>query len=190
MQAPSTGQITRLLTKWANGDQTALDELMPLVYEELRRQARRYLRQERAGHTLQTTAIVNEAYLRLVKHPKTRWQDRTHFFALAATLMRRILVDHARARHRIKRGGDATEVSLDTAVLMSPQRSHELLALDEALKRLATIDERKSRVVELRAFGGLNNEEVAEILKISPNTVTRDWNMAAAWLRREIGEAK
>jgi len=190
MQSPSTGQITRLLTNWANGDQTALDELMPLVYEELRTLARHYLRKERAGHTLQTTALVNEAYLRLIKHPKIHWQNRVHFFALSATLMRRILVDHARTRQRVKRGGNATEVSLDTAVLMSPQRSDELLALDEALKRLAAVDERKSRVVELRAFGGLNNEEIAEILNISPNTVTRDWNMAAAWLRREIGEAR
>ncbi len=190
MQSPSTGHITGLLTNWADGDQTALDELMPLVYEELRRLARHYLRQERAGHTLQTTALVNEAYLCLAKHPKTRWQDRAHFFALAAKLMRRILVDHARARHRVKRGGDATRVSLDTVNLMSPQRSHELLELDEALKKLAAIDERKSQVVELRAFGGLSNEEVAEILKISANTVTRDWNMATAWLRREIGEAQ
>jgi RNA polymerase sigma-70 factor (ECF subfamily) len=187
MQPPPATQITRLLNDWSNGDQAALDQLLPLVYEELRRLAHHYMRQERAGHTLQTTALVNEAYLRLADCEWMRWQDRAHFFAVSAQLMRRILVDHARTRRRLKRGGGATKVSLGASGVMSPQRSEELLALDEALTRLAAVDPRKSRVVELRLFGGLDNNEVAAVLKISINTVTRDWNMAAAWLRRELG---
>lgn len=188
MQPPSR-QITRLLADWSNGNQAALEQLMPLVYEELRRLARHYMRHERAGHTLQTTDLVHEAYLRLADYDRMRWQDRAHFFAVAAQLMRRILVDHARTRQRFKRGGGAVMVSLGAEGVMSPQRSEDLLALDEALTRLAALDPRKSRVVELRLFGGLDNEEVAEVLKVSANTVIRDWKMAMAWLRRELGEA-
>jgi RNA polymerase sigma factor (TIGR02999 family) len=187
MHYSSRQQITRLLTDWSNGDSAALEELLPLVYEELRRLAHHYMRQERAGNTLQTTALVHEAYLRLTNYNRVRWQDRAHFFAVAAQLMRRILVDHARTRRRLKRGGGAITFSLGASDIISPQRSQDLLALDEAMASLAAIDPRKSRVVELRLFGGLSNSEVAEVLKISINTVTRDWNMGTAWLRREIG---
>jgi RNA polymerase sigma factor (TIGR02999 family) len=187
MQSPSR-QITRLLADWSNGNQAALEQLAPLVYEELRRLARHYMRHERAGHTLQTTDLVHEAYLRLADYNRMRWQDRAHFFAVAAQLMRRILVDHARARQRLKRGGDAVRVSLGAEDFISPQRFEDLLALDEALTKLAALDPRKSRVVELRLFGGLDNDEIAEVLKVSANTIIRDWKMAMAWLRRELGE--
>lgn len=186
MQASSPPQITQLLAEWNGGDQAALDRLLPLIYEELRRQAHHRMRHERAGHTLQTTALVHEAFVRLVDYRNVRWQDRAHFFAVAAQLMRRVLVDHARSRRRLKRGGGAFRVTLGAESAMSPQRSQELLALDEALVRLAATDPRKARVVEFRLFGGLSNEEVAEVLKVSINTVTRDWNMALAWLRREL----
>ncbi|HEX8087788.1 MAG TPA: sigma-70 family RNA polymerase sigma factor [Blastocatellia bacterium] len=186
MKPHPTRQITRLLDDWSKGDQAALEQLLPIVYEELRRLAHHYMRKERAGHTLQTTALVHEAYLRLADYDRMRWQDRAHFFAVAAQLMRRILVDYARTRQRLKRGGGAVRVSLGAEGVMSPQRSQELLALDEALTRLAALDQRKSRVVELRLFGGLDNNEVAEVLKVSPNTVVRDWKMATAWLRREL----
>lgn len=183
---PSQQQVSQLLIDWGNGDEAALDRLMPLVYEELRQLARLHMRKERAGHTLQTTALVNEAYLRLVGQQNIRWQSRAHFFAIAARLIRRILIDHARRRHRAKRGGDAHRVSFEEAAVLTPGHSIDMLALDEALTRLEAIDKRKSQVVELRVFGGLTNEEAAEILKISTNTVRRDWNMAQAWLRREI----
>jgi RNA polymerase sigma factor (TIGR02999 family) len=178
--------ITRLLLDWRNGDQTALDRLMPLVYEELRRMANNYMRNERRGHTLQSSALVNEAYLRLVDHENIDWQNRAHFFGVAAQAMRRILVDHARTRNYQKRGGGAQQVSLDEAATMAGDRAAELIALDEALQELAKIDERKSRVVEMRYFGGLSLEETAEALGVSIPTVTRDWTTAKAWLMREM----
>lgn len=184
----SPQQITQLLVEWSNGDDAALEMLLPLVYDELRRLAHHYMSAERVGHTLQTTALVNEAYLRLTDCRQVRWQNRAHFFALAATLMRRILVEHARASDRQKRGGGAFRVALNESAILAPERSRELLALDEALNRLAEIDPRKSRVVELRFFAGLTNDEMAEVLKVSPNTVTRDWKMAEAWLRRELSK--
>jgi RNA polymerase sigma factor (TIGR02999 family) len=183
---PSSQNITRLLLDWRNGDQSALDRLMPLVYEELRRMANHYMRNERRGHTLQTSALVNEAYLRLVDHENIEWQNRAHFFGVAAQAMRRILVDHARTRNYQKRGGGAQQVSLDEAMTLAGDRAAELIALDDALRELAKMDERKSRVVELRYFGGLSMEETAEALGVSIPTVTRDWNTAKAWLMREI----
>jgi len=188
MMRPSsaTHHVTQLLVAWGDGDKAALDELMPLVYEELRRLARRYLRKERVGHTLQTTALVNEAYLRLIDQSSVHWQNRTHFFAVAAQLMRRILVDHARTRVRVKRGGNAIKVSLDEAIALSAAPTLDLLAIDEALERLAALDERKSRIVELRFFGGLSIEETAEALKISTGTVMHDWTLAKAWLYRAL----
>jgi RNA polymerase sigma factor (TIGR02999 family) len=183
---PSSQNITRLLLDWRNGDQSALDRLMPLVYEELRRMANHYMRNERRGHTLQTSALVNEAYLRLVDHENIEWQNRAHFFGVAAQAMRRILVDYARTRNYQKRGGGAQQVSLDEAMTLAGDRAAELIALDDALRELAKMDERKSRVVELRYFGGLSLEETAEALGVSIPTVTRDWNTAKAWLMREI----
>jgi RNA polymerase sigma factor (TIGR02999 family) len=185
---PSSQNITRLLHDWRNGDQSALDRLMPLVYEELRRMANHYMRNERRGHTLQTSALVNEAYLRLVDHENIEWQNRAHFFGVAAQAMRRILVDHARTRNYQKRGGGAQQVSLDEAMTLAGDRAAELIALDDALRELARMDERKSRVVELRYFGGLSLEETAEALSVSIPTVTRDWNTAKAWLMREISK--
>ena len=182
----SPPNVTELLLAWNGGDKAALDQLIPVVYDELRRQASRYLRGERPGHTLQTTGLVNEAYLRLVDQRNVRWQNRAHFFGIAAQLMRRILVDHARAKHREKRGGADLRVSLDDAMMMTKGRDIDLVTLDEALDRLAKIDPQQSRVVELRFFGGLNVEETAEVLGISPATVKRDWSVAKAWLYREI----
>ena len=179
-------QVTRLLVRWREGDQRALDELMPLVYAELHRLAARYMRGERPGHTLQTSALVNEAYLRLAGHEDIQWQDRAHFFAVAAQAMRRILVDHARRRGNQKRGGDVHKVALDEALIVSDERAAEVVALDDALARLAEVAPRKSRLVELRFFGGLGIEEAAEVLQVSPGTVMRDWTFAKAWLRREI----
>ncbi|HEV7860414.1 MAG TPA: sigma-70 family RNA polymerase sigma factor [Pyrinomonadaceae bacterium] len=183
---PPTSEITILLTDWCNGDQTALEKLMPLVERELHHIASRYMRRENPSHTLQTTALVNEAYLRLVDQKNVRWQNRAHFFAIAAQIMRRILLNYARDRHRAKRGGRAIQVSLSEVSMMSEEKSSELIALDEALKRLAAVDERKCRVVELKYFGGLSVEETAEVLQVAPITVMRDWNMAKAWLAREI----
>jgi RNA polymerase sigma factor (TIGR02999 family) len=182
----SPQNVTKLLIAWSDGNKQALDLLMPIVFDELRRQASRYLRRERAGHTLQTTALVNEAYLRLVDQKNVRWQNRAHFFGIAAQLMRRILVDHARAKHRAKRGGADLRVTLDEATAVARDREIDLVALDEALNRLAKIDLQQSRVVELRFFSGLNVEETAEVLRISPATVKRDWSVAKAWLHREI----
>ena len=184
--SPPPGRITTLLTAWGNGNQAALDELMPIVYEELRRLARRRLRTERPGHPLQTTALVNEAYLRLVDVRQIRWQDRGHFFAMSARLMRRILVEFARAQRCAKRGGERQRVSFDEALNVSTQRATDLIALDDALSALATVDGRKSQVVEMRFFGGLTVEQTAEALAISRETVIRDWNVAKAWLLREI----
>ena len=178
--------VTELLIAWSDGSKQALDLLMPIVFDELRRQAAGYLRRERAGHTLQTTALVNEAYLRLVDQKHVRWQNRAHFFGIAAQLMRRILVDHARAKHRAKRGGADLRVTLDEATVVARDPQIDVVALDEALDRLAKIDPQQSRVVELRFFGGLNVKETAEVLRISPSTVKRDWSVAKAWLYREI----
>ena len=179
--------ISHLLKEWNAGDREALDRLTPLVYEELRRQAAHYLRRERPGHTLQTTALIHEAYLRLVDAQDVRWQGRAHFFAIAANLMRRILVDHARRRDADKRGGSQVRVQLDEALAVAEETEVDLLAIDEALNKLAAIDEQQARVVELRFFSGLSVEETAAALGVSPKTVKRDWSVARAWLRREIG---
>ena len=181
--------ITELLLAWNAGDDEALARLIPLVQDELRRLAHSYMARERSGHTLQTTALVNEAYLRLVDSSRVRWQNRAHFFAVSAQLMRRILVDVARARQTDKRGGQQIHVSLDDAMDLPEQRSPDLVALDDALKTLAAFDERKSRVVELRFFGGLSVEETAEVLNVSPVTVMRDWGIAKAWLLRELDKS-
>ena len=181
--------ITELLLAWSQGEQAALDKLVPRVHAELRRLAHRYMARERTGHTLQTTALVNEAYLRLINVEQVRWQNRAHFFAVSAQLMRRILVDFARSRNYLKRGGGAQKVTLDDALVVSREPGQDLVALDDALKALAVTDARKSRVVELRFFGGLSVEETAEVLKVSADTVTRDWRLAKVWLAREMGKA-
>ena len=183
---PSSHDVTQLLVAWSDGDEAALEKLTPLVEAELHRLARRYMRDERAGHTLQTTALVNEAYLKLIDWKNVRWQNRAHFFGVSAQLMRRILVDHARKRHFQKRGGGAMKVSLAEDVLVVEDRDIDLVALDEALERLAALDARKSQLVELRFFGGLSVEETAEVLKVSPRTVMREWSLAQAWLFREL----
>ncbi len=186
MIQPSAHEITGLLLAWRDGDNDALERLTPLVYQELHRLARGYLRGERVGHTLQTTDLVNEAYLRLIDANRMQWQNRAHFFAVSAQLMRRILVDFARARRNLKRGGGAVQVSLDEALTIGPERSAELVALDDALTALAKLDERQSKVVELRFFGGLTEIEIAEVLQLSPRTVSGDWNLARSWLLREM----
>src|SRR6267143_6203437 len=183
---PVPENVTELLVAWGNGDAAARDQLMPLVYRELHRLAHHYMNRERPGHTLQTSALVNEAFVRLIDQKEVHWQNRAHFFGIAAQLMRRILVDYARSRHYAKRGGDARQVSFDEAVIVSPERATEVVALDDALKRLAVIDERKSQIVEFRFFGGLSIEETAEVLKVSPGTIMRDWTLAKAWLRKEM----
>jgi len=181
-------QITELLAEWRDGNQSALDELYPLVYDELHRLARRYMSRERKGHTLQTTALINEAYVRLVDQKNVQWANRSHFFAISAQIMRRILIDHARRYGYAKRGGGAKQVSLEEVAAIVPGQGRELIRLDEALKSLAERDPRRSQVVELRYFGGLNNEEIAGVLNVSQNTVTRDWNMARAWLYQQLSE--
>jgi RNA polymerase sigma factor (TIGR02999 family) len=186
MPALSRQHVTDLLTEWSKGDQEALNKLAPLVYDELRRLARRRLRHERPGHTLQTTALVHEAYLKLVDQKDANWQNRAQFFAAAAQVMRHILVDYARSRRAFKRGGGFCRVSLDEAIISSEEKGADLLTLNEALDGLAAIDPQQSRVVELRVFGGLTVEETAEVLGISPRTVKREWGMARAWLRRQI----
>ena len=186
MTPPSREDVTQLLRAWSDGHQEALEKLMPLVYDELRRLARHYMRRERPGHILQTSALVNEAYLRLVDASQVNWQSRAHFFAISSELMRRILVDFARAQQSQKRGAGVPAVSLDEELDMSEQRL-DLAALDDALKALAVLDPRKSRMVELRFFGGLSIEETAEVLKVSPETVKRDWKLAKVWLLRELG---
>src|ERR687883_1107147 len=178
--------ITELLAGYGRGDKEALDQLMPVVYDELRRQAARYLRREQAGHTLQTTALIHEAYVRLVDQRNVQWQNRAHFFGIAAQMMRRILVDHARTKKRAKRGGSEVRVSLSEATVAAKDQELDVVALDEALERLAQIDEQQSRVVELRFFSGLSVEETAEVMDISKATVKRDWSMAKAWLHREL----
>jgi RNA polymerase sigma factor (TIGR02999 family) len=186
MSAAPSQQVTQLLLAWSKGDQTALEKLTPLVYGELHRLARRYMAQERPGHTLEATALVNEAYLRLVDSRDVRWRNRAHFFAVSAQLMRRILVDFARARRYQKRGGEVRRVSLDEALVVTGERGADLVALDDALQALAGVDPRKSRVVELRFFGGLSVRETAEALDVSPDTVMRDWKFAKTWLLREL----
>jgi RNA polymerase sigma factor (TIGR02999 family) len=182
-------EITHLLVNWSNGDQQALERLTPLVYAELRRLAARHLRRERSGHTLQSTALVHEAYLRLVDQRSVRWQNRAHFFGIAAQMIRRILVDYARGRHTAKRGADACKLSLDEAIGTPAQRDLNLVALDDALQNLAALDPQQSRIVELKFFGGLSIEEIAEVLAISPATVKRDWAVAKAWLYRYVSGA-
>ena len=179
-------QVTRLLLAWGEGDEAALAQLTPLVYDELRRLAKGYMGRERPGHTLQATALVNEAFVRLVDVRRVRWQNRAHFLAMSARLMRRILVDFARSRGYQKRGGAAQRVSFDEALVVSSDRDPDLVAVDDALEALARIDERKARIVEMRFFGGLSVEETAEALKVSPGTVMRDWKFAKAWLLHEL----
>ena len=190
MEALSQRQITQLLLDWSAGDNEALNKLMPLVYQELKRMARHYMRRERAGHTLQTSALVNEAYIRLVDYKKMRWQDRAHFLAVAAQAMRRILVEHARSHGRAKRGGDARKVSLDEAATLADEKAADIVALDLALNSLAEFDARKSQIVELRYFGGLTVEETAEVIEASAATVKREWTTAKIWLHRELTSAK
>jgi RNA polymerase sigma factor (TIGR02999 family) len=184
----SSQDVTRLLRDWGNGDENAASKLFPIVYTELRRLARGYMSHERPDHTLQTTALIHEAYLRLAGQTRAKWQNRTQFFAVAAQMMRRILVDHARSRAYQKRGGAAANVPLDVeqSALIAPERGRELVALDSALERLAAFDARKAKVVELRYFGGLEAQEIADVLGVSAITVTRDWRMAKAWLRQEL----
>jgi RNA polymerase sigma-70 factor (ECF subfamily) len=183
----SEPDVTELLLEWRRGDRAALDRLTPLVYDELRRIAHRYMRNERGGHTLETTALVNEAYLRLASQQRVEWQDRAHFFAVTAQVMRHVLIDYARRRHYAKRGGaEARQVPLEEAHAMSHERAAELVALDEALDKLAQLDPRKARVVELRYFGGLSLEETADLLEVSVMTVRRDWRAARAWLYKEV----
>jgi len=190
MTTPSQKEVTQLLIDWSKGDQAALEKLLPLVEEELRRLAGRYMRRENPGHTLQTSALVNEAYLRLIEQKSVHWQNRAHFFGIAAQLMRRILVDHARRRQYAKRGGAAQKVSLDEAAMAPQERAAELVALDEALRQLAAMDERKGRIVEMKFFGGLTTEEVAEVLKVTPRTIEREWRKAKAWLRHAISKGE
>lgn len=185
---PPRENVTRMLIDWSAGDPAAPERLMPLVYEELRGLARQYLQRERRDHTLQATGLVHEAYLRLVDQTATTWRDRAHFFSIAAGVMRRVLVDHARSHRAAKRGGDQEKLQLDEAVAFSPQRHVDLVALDEALKNLSQFDPRQSQIVELRFFGGLTVEEVGEVLEISPRTVKREWRSARAWLKREVSD--
>jgi RNA polymerase sigma factor (TIGR02999 family) len=182
--------VTELLVAWGNGDETARDELMPLVYRELHRLAHQYMKRENPGHTLQTSALVNEAFVKLVDQRDVHWRNRAHFFGIAAQLMRRILVDHARSRQYLKRGGGAHHVSFEEVEIVSQERAADVVALDDALTTLAAVDTRKSQIVELRFFGGLSIEETAGVLAVSPGTVMRDWTLAKAWLRREMTTAK
>ena len=186
MTSKATDNLTDLLLKWSNGDKAALEKLMPLIHGELRRLAHRYMRRERDGHTLQTTALVNEAYLRLVNRKRMQWQNRAHFFAIAAESMRSILVDHARSQASAKRGGRAGKIEFDEALVVSQDRAAEVVAVDEALRRLAEIDPLQSRLVELRFFGGLTIEETAKVLGLSPATIKREWGTAKAWLFHEL----
>jgi RNA polymerase sigma factor (TIGR02999 family) len=186
----SAHEVTRLLQAWSEGEQSALERLIPLVYRELHRLARHYMAGQQPGHTLQTTALLNEAYLRLVDSPHQGWQNRAHFFAVSAQVMRRILVDWARSRQALKRGGEARPLRLEEALVVADAPGADLVALDDALKALAVLDPRKCEVVELRFFGGLSVEETAKVLKVSPETVMRDWKSAKRWLRRELSKEK
>ena len=185
----ATHQVTRLLQEWSEGDENALGKLMPLVHDELHRLAHQHMRRESAGHVLQTSALINEAYIRLVDQPQVRWQDRAHFYGIAARLMRQILVDDARKRNAAKRGGSFIQVPLDEASTLVQEQAANVAALDDALRRLETLDGRQGKIVELRFFGGLSIEETAEVLKVSPGTVMRDWTFARAWLRNEMSAA-
>ncbi len=184
---PRQQQVTQLLSEWRSGDASALEKLIPLVQPELQRLARHYMSRERPGHTLQATVLLDDAYLELADNSNPQWQNRAHFFAVAAQLMRRIMVRHARQRNAAKRGGGAIKVSLDQCVALMPTRADELLALDEALEKLAAFDQRQAKVVEMRYFGGLTMDEIADVLKIHVNTVTRDWTAARAWLLAALG---
>jgi len=188
MPIAASHEVTQLLMAWNDGDQSALERLIPLVHAELHRIARRYMRNERAGHTLQTSALINEAYLRLIDAQQVHWQNRAHFFGIAAQLMRRVLVDFARSRSYKKRGGGALQVSFDEAMVITKERGEDLVVLDEALSALSELDERKGRDVEMRFFGGLSEKEIAEALTVSPETVRRDWRLAKSWLRRRLSE--
>src|SRR6266700_5428890 len=191
MEVPPSHDVTGLLQAWGKGDEEALQKLVPLVYEQLRAAARRYMVRERQGHTLQTTALIHETYLRLVDIRQVKWQDRVHFMAICSQLMRRILIDFARSRRYKKRGGGAPHVDFDEALAVTSEPDISLLALDDALNRLALVDARKSRVVELRFFGGLGVKETAEVMKVSSDTVMRDWKLAKVWLLRELrGESR
>ncbi len=190
ISAPTRQQVTQGLIDWGNGDQAAADRLLPLIYDELRAIARGYLRRERADHTLQPTGLVHEAYLRLVDETAANWQNRAHFFGVAAQVMRRVLIDHARRHRTAKRGGTWEKLEFDDLVTPGPSRSVDLVALDDALLELAKMDPRQSQIVELRFFGGLTIEEAAEVLDVSPRTIKREWRRAKAWLRREITEEK
>jgi len=189
MTQASTHEVTQLLLEWSNGDKAALDKLIPLIHEELRRLAHHYMSRERPGHTLQTTALVDEAYVRLVNRKDVHWQNRAHFFAISAQLMRSILVDHARSHAYAKRGGGARKISLDETMIVSQQRAAEVVALDDVLKELADFDPQQSRIVELRFFGGLTIEETAEVLSLSPATIKREWSTAKAWLYHELAKS-
>ena len=186
MDSSAPADVTQLLIAWSDGDQAARERLMSVVYEELHRLARRYMRNESPGHTLQTSALVHEAFIRLVDQRNVHWQNRSHFFGIAAQMMRRVLVDYARSRNFAKRGGGAVKLSLEEGLIVSDERSAEVVAVHEALEGLAKIDPRQAQIVELKFFSGLSNEETAEVLAVSPGTVARDWTMAKAWLRREI----
>lgn len=186
---PGKNEITQLLKDWSDGDQSAFDKLIPLVYAELHRLAHQHMRRERPGHMLQTSALINEAYLRLIQQPQIRWEGRAHFYGIAARLMRRILVDEARKRNSAKRGGGTIQISLIEATKVSQEQAANVVALDDALKTLETVDSRQSEIVELRFFGGLSIEETAEVLKVSPGTVMRDWTFARAWLRNEMNNS-
>ena len=188
MSTPSTQEVTQLLLAWREGDEDALEKLIPLVHKEMRRMAQRYMAGQRADHTLQATALVNEAYMRLVGFGQVRWQDRAHFLGVSAQLMRRILVDSARKRGSLKRGGADQRMTFDEGLVLSPEKEGDLIELDEALRELAEFDERKSKVVELRFFGGLGVKETAEVLQVSPGTVMRDWKLAKLWLLRKMSQ--
>jgi RNA polymerase sigma-70 factor (ECF subfamily) len=188
MATPPPQTVTQLLLAWGNGDQQALEQLLPLVYQELRRRAELFMSRERPGHTLQPTALINEAYLRLINAAQASWKSRNDFYAVCANLMRQILVDYARSHSSQKRGGEARQVSFDEALMVSHERSGELVALDEALEALSTLNPRQGRVVELRYFGGLSVEETADVLKVSAETVMRDWKLAKVWLLRELSK--
>lgn len=190
MDSIAPNEVTQLLVSWSNGDQAARDRLMSVVYEELHRLARRYMRRESPNHTLQTSALLNEAFLRLVDQKNVQWQNRAHFYGIAAQMMRRILVDYARKRNYSKRGGGVRALSLDEALIVSDERSAEVVAVHEALEELAKFDARKGQIVELRFFGGLSIEETAELLSVSPGTVMRDWTLAKAWLHKEMSPPK
>lgn len=189
MTTPTSANVTQLLIDWRGGNNDALNQLMPLVYDELRGLAKRYMRRESASHTLQTNALVNEAYLRLVNQQNVEWQSRAHFFAIAAQVMRHLLVDHARSKQYAKRGGGAQQITLDEGLAVTDDNAVELLALHQALERLEAIDDRKSKIVELRYFGGLSTEETAEVLGVSEITIKREWAKAKAWLFRELSQS-